>query len=145
MIHLSMGGAFMNKKSMMIVLVFILCVVICAVLFSKTNREWGLIFTLFRPELQKASDDFYSEYLSDNPSVANDSGKIISFKKTGDGYSIKFGISPYLGAHNTVGYDEVEYVLNNSGTITLLNFSHKKNKNIPPRLGVTVKKPIPVS
>jgi hypothetical protein len=142
----------MSKKHIMIIIVsalLVLCAVICAVFFAQSSLQCELIFTLFRPELQKASDDFYSGYLSDNPIVANYSGKIISLKRSKQGYNygyyIKFGMEPYLGPHDPVGYDEAEYFVNNSGTITLLNFSHKKNYEIPSRLGVTIKKPIPTS
>lgn len=135
----------MYKKYIVIIIVFVLCAVSCTVLFNQSNEERALILTLFRPELQKASDDFYSEYLSDNPSVANYSGKIINLQKKENGYYIKFGISPYLGPHFPVGYDEVEYYVSNLGTITLLNFTHKKNFEFPSRLNVTIKKPIPTS
>ena len=73
----------------------VLCVIACAVagiiIHYHVNEQRGLIFTLLRPELQKASDDFYSEYLSDNPIVYNYSGRIISQTKSDDGYRIKFG------------------------------------------------------
>lgn len=136
----------MFKKCLIIIVVFVvLCAVACTVFFNQLDKQRGLIFTLFRPELQKASDDFYSEYLSSNPSVANYSGKIISLKKNDKGYYIKFGISPYVGPHYPVGYDEVEFFINNLGTITLLNFTHKKNYEFPSRLNIKIKKPIPTS
>jgi hypothetical protein len=139
----------MHRKYVILIISIIIVLVACAVastaIFNELSNQRGLIFTLFRPEIQKASDDFYSEYLSENPSVANYSGEIISLKKNDKGYYIKFGIYPYLGPHDEVGYDEVEYFVDNIGTITLLNFSHKKNYDIPPSLGVTIKKPIPVS
>lgn len=135
----------MHKKHVyMIIAVLVLCSIPSLLFVKQSSEQLGLIFTLFRPELQKASDDFYSEYLSDNPTVANYSGKIISLKKNERGYYIKFGIKPYLGPHISVGYDEVEYFVDNSGDITLLRFAHKKNIEFPPRLGVA-KKPIPLS
>ncbi len=131
------------------IIIFIVCAVLSTVFFNQLSKQCGkqrgLIFTLFRPELQKASDDFYSEYLSSNPSVANYSGKIISLKKKEDGYYIKFGITPYIAAHDPVGYDEVKYFVSNIGTITLLDFSHKKNYELPERLNFIRKKPIPTS
>ncbi len=137
----------MLKKYIIIIVtsIFILCSILSIVFVNQSKKQRGLIFTLFRPELQKASDNFYSEYLSDNPSVSNYSGKIISLKKKEDGYYIKFGIFPYVGPHYPVGYDEVEYFVNNLGNITLLNFAHKKNYEFPERLNVKIKKPIPTS
>ncbi len=145
----------MIKKNIIIILVITFVLVLCAItitctIFSKElNLQSELILTVFTPELQKASDDFYSEYLSDNPLVYNYSGKIISLKKSKYGYNygyyIKFGIEPVIGPHDPVGYDEVEYFVYYDGTIKLLNFTHKKNYEIPPRSGVTIKKPIPTS
>ena len=121
------------------------CAVAGIIIHHHISEQRGLIFTLFRQELQKASDDFYSEYLSDNPLVYNYSGKIISLTKSEDGYRVKFGIEPVLGPHDPVGYDEAEYFVDNSGTISLLSFVHRKNYDIPARLNVTIKKPIPTS
>jgi hypothetical protein len=135
----------MNKKYFIIIIAVVLCAVTSIVFLNHLSKQQGLIFTLFTPLLQRASDDFYSEYLSDNPSVANYSGRIISLKRNEHGFYIKFGIEPYLGPHYPVGYDEAEYSINNIGSVTLLNFSHKKNYDFPPRLGVTIKKPIPIS
>ena len=135
----------MNKKVMIVVSMLVLCAVASTIVFNQASNQRGLIFTLLRPELQEASDNFYSEYLSDNPIVANYSGKIIELKKTDQGYYIKFGIEPYLGPHITVGYDEAEYFVDNFGTINLLKFTHRKNYEFPSRLGVTIKKPIPTS
>ena len=133
-------------KKYFVTMVPIIIFAIASVLFlNQASKQRGLIFTLFRPELQNASDNFYSEYLSDNPIVANYSGKIVDLKKNEQGYYIKFGIEPYLGPHIPVGYDEAEYFVDNFGTISLLNFAHKKNYEFPTRLGVTIKKPIPTS
>ena len=135
----------MNRKYIILIIAFVICAVAGMVFSNESNVQSGLIMTLFVPELQKASDDFYSEYLSDNPSVANYSGKLISLEKSEKGYHVKFSIEPYLGPHYPVGYDEAEYFVNNLGAATLLKFSHKKNYDFPPRLGVTIKKPIPIS
>ncbi len=145
----------MKKKNIIIFIVITFVLALCAItitctIFSKElNLQRELIFTVFTPELQKASDDFYSEYLSDNPLVYNYSGKIISLKKSKYGYNygyyIKFGIEPVIGPHYPVGYDEVEYFVYYDGTIKLLNFTHKKNYEFPSRLGVTIEKPIPTS
>jgi hypothetical protein len=137
----------MSKRNIAIVIVIsILVFAIGGIIFmNQSSEQNGLIFTIFMPELQKASDDFYSEYLSTNPTVANYSGEVISLKKSVKGYYIIFGIQPYIGPHYPVGYDEVEYFVDNIGTITLLNYLHKKNYRFPPRLGVSIKKSIPIS
>ncbi len=130
---------------MIIIVTIALCAVTCMAFFSQLSRQREFILTLLTPELQKASDDFYSEYLSDNPSVTYYVSQIISLKKNDHGYTVKIGIEPYLGPHDPVGYDEAEYAVDNIGNVRLLNFSHKKNFELPERLGVTTKKPIPVS
>ena len=130
---------------MIMIVIIALCAVTCTAISSLLSRQREFILTLLTPELQKASDDFYSDYLSDNPSVTYYVSQIISLTKNDRGYTVKIGIEPYLGPHYPVGYDEVEYAVNNIGNITLLNYSHKKNYDIPARLGVTIKKPIPIA
>ena len=136
----------MNKKHITIIVISALVLAVgSAVLVNRSNERNELLFTLFVPQLQKASDDFYSEYLSYNPSVADYSGEVISLRKDEKGHYIKFAIQPYIGPHYPVGEDEVEYFVGNSGSIAILRFSHKENYELPPHLGVTVYKPIPIS
>lgn len=135
----------MQKKYMIMIVIIALCSVICAAFLNQSIRLRDFILTLLTPELQKASDDFYSDYLSDNPSVTYYVSQIISLKKNDRGYTVKIGIEPYLGPHYPVGYDVAEYSVDNTGSIMLLDFSHKKNYEFPARLGVTIKKPIPIA
>lgn len=130
---------------MIMTVLIVLCAVTCVAFFNQAGRQRELILTLLTPELQNASDEFYSEYLSDNPSVTYYSCQLMSLNKNEHGYIIKVGIKPYLGPHFPAGDDEAEFSIDNIGNITLLNFSHKNNYEFPERLGVTIKKPIPVS
>ena len=139
----------MDKKYVLTTVVIMAVLVVfaaaSAILLGEFNKQNRLIFTLFNSELQQATNDFYSEYLSDNPCLANYSGKVLSVKKNDHGYYIKFAIQPYTGPHWPVGDDELEYFVDNIGDVTLLRFSHKKNYDWPEWLGVKVKKPIPLS
>lgn len=139
----------MHNKRIYILVPFIIILFLFAVAISdfshQLKKQNGLIVTLFQPKLQKASDDFYSAYLSDNPCVASYSGELIDLTKTDEGYCVKFHIQPYTGPHFPVGDDEVEYFVDNIGDVTLLSFAHKKTYELPERLGVIVKKPIPIS
>lgn len=128
-------------------IVMVMAIVVCAIVTIANNhltKQNGLIFTLLRPELQRASDDFYSEYLTSNPNIANYSGKVLSIRKENEGYYVRLGISPYVGAHDPVGDDEVEYFVDNLGNVELVKFEHKRNYEILPRWNVKVKKGIPV-
>ena len=134
----------LKKFFILIIAVLVLCAVPCAIFANQSSEQRGLIVTLFTPELQKVSDEFYSHYLSSTPTVANYSGKLLGLTKTENGYVAQFGITPYFGPHISVGDDEVTYFVNNIGDITLLDFAHKKSYELPPRLGITVKKPMPI-
>jgi len=142
----------MYKKYIIIILVIMLCGISSTILINQLNTQSNpldnqheLILTVFLPELQKASDDFYSEYLSSRTCLANYSCKVINLKTNDNGYYAKFGITPYIGPHCPVGYDEVEYFVSNTGTITLLSFFHKKNYTLPDHYKDTIKKSIPIS
>ena len=52
----------------------------------------------------------------------------MDIKKLDDGLiQIKFGITPQVGAHNPIGYDELTYTINSSGKKQFTDYQHVKN------------------
>lgn len=52
----------------------------------------------------------------------------MDIKKLDDGLiQIKFGVTPQVGAHNPIGYDELAYTINLSGKKQFTDYQHVKN------------------
>ena len=87
-------------------------------------------------------DNFFSSHLA----YYNYGTKILELKKdypeAGIIY-ITFGSTPMIGAHNPVGYDELIYMVDFNGKITLKKFSHLKSFDIPEWLKTDMIKPYP--
>lgn len=47
--------------------------------------------------------------------------------------SIRFGVTPQIGAHNPLGYDELLYAIDSSGKAQLTEYEHIKDYTIPER------------
>ena len=45
--------------------------------------------------------------------------------------SVKFGVTPQVGAHNPLGYDELVYRVDSSGNKELVGYEHLKNFEVP--------------
>lgn len=135
------------KKVFIVTCIFYAIVIFTMLLLSlngqiKLRNE--LILTLLVPQLQATADAFYVDYLSELPSISYYQSKIISLKKYDNGFYIKVGTLPYVVAHNPVGYDLTEFLINFGGEVTLLQFTHKQNFDLPDHIKNIVIKPIPI-
>jgi len=86
-------------------------------------------------------------YFSSELQIDNYGTKIvdISNKDVVNYIYITFGITPMIGAHNPVGYDEAVYKVNSRGDITLEQFNHLKSFDIPERYHNYITNPLPKS
>ncbi len=109
----------------------------------ETKEE--LIVALFMNNIEADSSKFYDQYFPDGLDYIDYEYKIIDIKKEGEPLKIYVTIegSPIVGAHISVGKDEITYSVNPSGTIMLENFNHKKSNEIPERLNIKMNKPYP--
>ena len=56
--------------------------------------------------------------------------------------TIKFGVTPQIGAHNPLGYDELSYFVNSTGNKKLSNYEHLKNYEVPEKFQNYLIKPL---
>lgn len=137
-----------RAKKMFIVTCLFYVIVIFTMLLLSLNDQIKLynelILTLLVPQLQAAADSFYADYLSEPPSISYYQSKVIDLKKYDNGFYIKVGTLPYVVAHNPVGYDLAEFLVNFGGEVTLLQFTHKQNFDLPDHIKNIVIKPIPI-
>lgn len=96
-----------------------------------------LVIALFIEEITNEVIHFYSEYYSGDIEVYNYEVAIVDIEKKEPGIiSIKFGVTPQVGAHNPLGYDELTYFVDSAGNKRLENYEHLKNYEVPKKFQV---------
>ncbi len=91
-----------------------------------------LIIALFVEEITNEVLEYYSAYYLGAIEVYNYEIDIVNIGKEDAGaITIKFGVTPQIGAHNPIGYDELSYSVDARGTKTLITYEHMKNYEVP--------------
>ena len=95
---------------------------------SETEITNELIIALFIETITNDITSYYSEYYLGKIEVYNYEVNIVNIEKNEPGLiSIKFGITPQIGAHNPLGYDELTYSVDSRGNKSLIAYEHLKN------------------
>ena len=93
-----------------------------------------MVIALFIEEITGEVIDFYSEYYSGEIAVYNYEVTIADIEKKEPGFiTIRFGVTPQIGAHNPLGYDELSYLVDSRGNRRLTGYEHIKNFEVPER------------
>lgn len=101
-----------------------------------------LVIALFIGDITKAITGFYAEYYSGELAVYNYEVTIVDIGKKESGFiSVKFGVTPQVGAHNPIGYDELAYRVDSSGNKELAGYEHLKNYEVPEKFQKYIIKP----
>lgn len=91
-----------------------------------------LVIALFIEDITNAVTNFYSEYYLGEIAVYDYEIAIEDIEKKEPGFiSVKFGVTPQVGAHNPLGYDELVYRVDSSGNKKLAGYEHLKNFEVP--------------
>ena len=101
-----------------------------------------LIIALFIEDITEEIMNFYSEYYSGEIAVYNYEVTIVDIRKKEPGFiSVKFGVTPQVGVHNPLGYDELIYRVDSSGNKELAGYEHLKNYEVPEKFWKCIIKP----
>ena len=91
-----------------------------------------LIIALFIEDITKEATNFYSEYYAGEIAVYNYEITIADIWKKEPGLIyVKFGVTPQIGAHNPLGYDEIAYKADSRVNKELAGYEHLKNYEVP--------------
>lgn len=102
-----------------------------------------LIIALFIESITKNVNMFYSEYYTGQIMIYNYETIIVAIEKTENGsISVKFGVTPMVGAHNPLGYDELLYKIDYVGKGKLIQYEHIENYDVPEKFQDYIIKPI---
>ena len=90
-----------------------------------------LIIAVFIQNISKLVEEYYAQNLSEDVTVYNYETTILKVEKIVGGLiQIKFGVTPQVGAHNPIGYDEVTYTIDSSGDIKTVDYQHIKSNGV---------------
>ena len=111
-------------------------------LTTKEEITDELVKALLIEDITKEITGFYSEYYSGEIAVYNYEVTIVDIGKKELGFiSVKFGVTPQVGAHNPLGYDELAYRVNSSGNKELVSYEHLKTYEVPEKFQKYIIKP----
>ena len=96
-----------------------------------------IVMTQLLPYIQDAVNDYYIEKTGYGPSVNPWQPRVLSVERP-NGYRtflfiIKLEVAPYLGAHNSIGVDQITLRVS-SAKVEVLGYNHIKDYPIPPWL-----------
>jgi len=86
---------------------------------------------VFIENIEKAVKEYYKYNLSRDVAVYDYETDIMDIKKLNGGLiQLKFGVTPQVGAHNAIGYDELTYTIDSSGQKQFTDYQHVKNYSV---------------
>lgn len=86
-----------------------------------------LIIALFINSITKHVKDYYSEFYEGEIAIYNYETDILEVEKSNSLIFIRFGVTPQIGAHDPLGYDELQYVIDCFGNAQLTEYEHVKD------------------
>ena len=111
-----------------------------------------MVITLLMPEIINTVNTFYSQYLSENPTVMPYFGCHITGIRGGElihegiqnsEYRVTVDVLPYVGAHNPVGKDRITIHVYPWGTATVEKHEHLESFELPIHQQYKIIKPLP--
>lgn len=148
----------MKKHRFIIVCLLILLAVLLFNIFNRNKNSFvktfnadaitkeevtdELLIALFIEDITNTVTNFYSEYYSGEIAIYNYEITIVDIRKNEPGFiSVKFGVTPQVGAHNPLGYDEIVYRVDSRGSKELVGYKHLKNFQVPEKFQKYIIKP----
>lgn len=148
----------MKKHRLIIVCLLILLAVLLFNIFNRNKNSFvktfnadaitkeevtdELLIALFIEDITNTVTNFYSEYYSGEIAIYNYEITIVDIGKNEPGFiSVKFGVTPQVGAHNPLGYDELVYRVDSRGGKELADYKHLKNFQVPEKFQKYIIKP----
>lgn len=85
-----------------------------------------IIIAEFIQDIEKAVKCYYTKNLFKNVTGYDYETTILEVKKLNNGLiHIKFGVTPQVGAHNPIGFEEITYTIDSSGNKQFVDYQHK--------------------
>lgn len=91
------------------------------------------ILTVLAPKIQKEITEYYRNKLTVSPTFAPFlGGNRIEIRTFTSNIDVKVTLIPYVGPHLDVGKDTIEFRIDNTGKIKVINYDHIEDYKLPP-------------
>ena len=102
---------------------------------SKEELMMDLFFSLLSPVIDQVVWNYYSDFLTENPTVYPYQINILNIERIGEYRSFEFiitiEVTPVVGPHIDVGKDRITFYITPS-TVKLRKFEHIETYELPP-------------
>lgn len=148
-----------DKQLFLILLILCDAILVCC-LYATTNKDKAMATSSMNPSeireecnqllvntyltrIIEASNDFYDEYYTISPTVNYYSVVVKEISLDSRTSYVTFTSTPYLGPHDTIGIDEITFIADFHGNVTLEKFNHIISYHLPFNLKDLEKKIVP--
>ncbi len=84
-----------------------------------------IIIAAFMQNIRQVVESYYTQNMSRDVTVYDYETTILDVEKTdGGNIQIKFGVTPQVGAHNPIGYDEIIFTIDANGNKKIVDYQH---------------------
>lgn len=142
---IKLKGDIVVKRSIILVLIILVFIFILHQYTEQETKETfnvnvktteeiteELIIAFLIENINKDVQNYYSQYYSGEIAVYNYEIAVLQVEKQDtNSITVKVGVTPQVGAHNPLGYDEISYGVDVRGNVTLKNYEHIKTYSVP--------------
>lgn len=100
---------------------------------SEEDIKSQAILALLHNNIEEDLSVYYDQYFTVPLEYFLYSMQLMHIQLAGSGYEMVVGVTPVIGPHNSVGYDELTYVVDYAGNLTLKQHKHIKDYELPDR------------
>lgn len=92
-----------------------------------------LVLTLLAPKIQEQINQYYKDKLTVSPTFAPFlGGTDLDVEYHSSHIDVLVKTIPYVGPHLDVGMDSLRFSIDNAGTVTVLEYKHIRDYELPP-------------
>jgi len=92
-----------------------------------------LVLTLLAPKIQEQINLYYQDKLTASPTFSPFlGGTELTVNYQPSDIDVKVTVIPYVGSHLDVGVDSMKFRIDNTGTITVLEYKHVRDYELLP-------------
>ena len=116
------------------------------VAFEKLSDYEKAFINTYLKLIEAAAHEFYSEYYTELPTISYYYVRVTKLQSNqvlNPTIYITFRVSPYLGAYNVIGEDEITFSANYVGEIALVEYQHITTYDLPENMKDLIKKKLP--
>lgn len=128
------------RRIIMIAGMLFICFVSTVQSASENNENplcKAVIARLLSPHIQEEINNYYKPILKNPPTYAPFYGTEIRCDRASTNetkYSVTATVSPYVGAHISIGVDEITFSVGLNGDVQTISYKHIENHKLPPHL-----------